>query len=31
MGGLDSGITNETKDIFIEVAYFTPENIRKNW
>ena len=29
MGGLDSGITNETKDIFIEVAYFTPENIRK--
>lgn len=29
MGGLDSGITNETKDIFIEVAYFTPENIRR--
>lgn len=29
MGGLDSGIKNETKDIFIEVAYFTPENIRK--
>ena len=29
MGGLDSGITNETKDIFIEVAYFTPDNIRK--
>ena len=29
MGGLDSGITNKTKDIFIEVAYFTPENIRK--
>ena len=29
MGGLDSGITNETKDIFIEVAYFTPENIRE--
>ena len=29
MGGLDSGITNETKDIFIEVAYFIPENIRK--
>lgn len=29
MGGLESGITEETKDIFIEVAYFTPENIRK--
>lgn len=29
MGGLNSGITKETKDIFIEVAYFTPENIRK--
>ncbi len=29
MGGLESGITDETKDIFIEVAYFTPENIRK--
>lgn len=29
MGGLYSGITNETKDIFIEVAYFTPENIRR--
>lgn len=29
IGGFDSGIKNETKDIFIEVAHFTPENIRK--
>ena len=29
-GGLDSGISNETKNIFIESAYFSPETIRKS-
>ncbi|MCI6151588.1 MAG: phenylalanine--tRNA ligase subunit beta [Fusobacterium perfoetens] len=29
MGGLGSGIKEDTQDIFIEVAYFTPEDIRK--
>ncbi|BDU51338.1 phenylalanine--tRNA ligase beta subunit [Haliovirga abyssi] len=29
MGGLNSEITNETKDLLIEIAYFKPENIRK--
>ncbi|PID67465.1 MAG: phenylalanine--tRNA ligase subunit beta [Fusobacteriales bacterium] len=29
IGGIGSEITNETKNIFLEVAYFTPENIRK--
>ena len=28
-GGLDSGISNETKNIFIESAYFDPSSIRK--
>jgi phenylalanyl-tRNA synthetase beta chain len=27
MGGLDSGVTTQTADIFLESAYFTPENI----
>jgi phenylalanyl-tRNA synthetase beta chain len=29
-GGLDSGISNETQNIFIESAYFSPESIRKS-
>lgn len=29
MGGEDSKVTEDTKTIFLEVAYFTPENIRK--
>ncbi len=29
MGGFGSGIKEDTTDIFIEVAYFTPEDIRK--
>lgn len=29
MGGLDSSVTNETKNIFIESAYFDPVSIRK--
>ncbi len=28
-GGIDSGVTTETKDIFIECAYFNPVTIRK--
>ena len=28
-GGLDSGVTNDTKSIFIESAYFDPTSIRK--
>lgn len=28
-GGLKSGITNETKNIFIESAYFNPTSVRK--
>lgn len=28
-GGLDSGVTEETKNIFIESAYFNPTSIRK--
>ncbi len=28
-GGLESGITNDTKNIFIESAYFNPSRIRK--
>lgn len=28
-GGLDSGVTNNTKSIFIESAYFDPTSIRK--
>ncbi|OFX76223.1 MAG: phenylalanine--tRNA ligase subunit beta [Bacteroidetes bacterium GWE2_29_8] len=28
-GGLDAGISNETKDVFIESAYFNPTSIRK--
>ncbi len=28
-GGLDSGISNQTKNIFIESAYFDPSSIRK--
>lgn len=27
MGGLDSGVTNDTKDILLESAYFDPETI----
>lgn len=29
MGGLDSSITDETTDVFLEVAYFKRENIRQ--
>ena len=29
MGGLDSGVTEETKSILLESAYFTPSNIRR--
>ena len=29
IGGIGTEITSETKNIFLEVAYFTPENIRK--
>lgn len=29
MGGANSEVDNNTKDILLEVAYFTPENIRK--
>lgn len=29
MGGENSMVTEETKDILLEVAYFTPENIRR--
>jgi phenylalanyl-tRNA synthetase beta chain len=28
-GGLDSGVTNSTKNIFLECAYFDPKTIRK--
>ena len=28
-GGLDSGVTEETKNVFIESAYFNPTSIRK--
>lgn len=28
-GGLDSGVTNETKNVFLESAYFDPVSIRK--
>ena len=28
-GGIDSGVTNKTTDIFLESAYFNPINIRK--
>ncbi len=28
-GGIDSGVTNKTTDIFLESAYFNPVNIRK--
>lgn len=30
MGGKDTEVTENTKNIFIEVAYFTPDDIRKN-
>ncbi len=29
IGGIGTEITSETKNVFLEVAYFTPENIRK--
>ena len=29
IGGMGTEITAETKNVFLEVAYFTPENIRK--
>lgn len=29
-GGLDSGVTEETKNVFIESAYFNPTRIRKS-
>ena len=29
-GGLESGVTNSTKNIFIESAYFNPISIRKS-
>ncbi|MDE5796339.1 MAG: phenylalanine--tRNA ligase subunit beta, partial [Muribaculaceae bacterium] len=28
-GGLDSGVTEETKDVFIESAYFNPTRVRR--
>lgn len=28
-GGLDSGVTNDTTDVFIESAYFNPTSVRK--
>lgn len=28
-GGIDSGVTNDTRDVFIECAYFNPVTIRK--
>lgn len=28
-GGIESGVTEETKDIFLEVAYFNPVSVRK--
>ncbi len=28
-GGIDSGVTNETTDIFLEAAYFNPVSVRK--
>lgn len=28
-GGLDSGVTETTKDLFLEVAYFNPVSVRK--
>jgi phenylalanyl-tRNA synthetase beta chain len=28
-GGLDSGVTHQTKSIFLESAYFSPQSIRK--
>jgi phenylalanyl-tRNA synthetase beta chain len=31
IGGLDSSVTEKTKDIFIESAYFDPISIRKTW
>ena len=30
MGGVDSEIRNDTGDLFLESAYFTPVNIRKS-
>ncbi|MDE7472087.1 MAG: phenylalanine--tRNA ligase subunit beta [Muribaculaceae bacterium] len=30
MGGLDSGVTEETTDVFIESAYFNPTTVRKS-
>ncbi|MEO0898254.1 MAG: phenylalanine--tRNA ligase subunit beta [Bacteroidota bacterium] len=29
MGGLNSGVTEETKNVFLEVAYFDPGTVRK--
>lgn len=29
MGGLDSGVTNETTNLFLESAYFNPVSVRK--
>ncbi len=29
MGGLDSGVSNQTKNIFLEAAYFNPVSVRK--
>ena len=30
IGGLESGVSNRTKNIFLESAYFDPESIRKS-
>ncbi|MFT6715844.1 MAG: phenylalanyl-tRNA synthetase beta chain [Saprospiraceae bacterium] len=30
MGGLDSGVSNDTKNIFLEAAYFNPVDVRKS-
>jgi phenylalanyl-tRNA synthetase beta chain len=30
MGGLDSGVTDETASVFLEAAYFAPAVVRKN-
>lgn len=29
VGGLNSGVTEDTEDLFVESAYFTPESVRK--
>lgn len=31
MGGLDSEVTDNTKNILLEVARFNPQNVRKSF